>query len=147
VTRGSREARPEPGADALEAAVDRDDGAPHARAQPRTRAGEPARARGDPRRPLLHLELQHPRGRVDGGDPLRREDARAVQARAQDESVGAAAHGIDVDAANDADPRPARADDESLRPREPVLEDVAPPLEHVLPHRVPLRAGRSRQTR
>ncbi|HET7648392.1 MAG TPA: hypothetical protein VFK17_07470 [Gaiellaceae bacterium] len=141
--RGSGETRTEPCAGTLEPRVDGDDRRPHARPKPREAVTDPARRCGDPRRPILDLELEHLGGRVDRLDPLREDDALPVEARAQDERGRPAPDGVDGDAADDADPRPARTDDEALRPREPVLEDVAAPLEDVLPHVPPIPRPRA----
>jgi hypothetical protein len=162
--RGSREARAEPGRCLVEpsrgcgrsGSRDAEDGQScslDAGRQPRRRrswrpgeqrhgdppaAPEPTRKSGEARRPLLDVELEHLPGRVDRHDRGRRYDAGAVEARAEDEIGRAPAHGVDADATDHPDPRAARADEEALRIREPVLENVAPPLEDVLPHPAPL---------
>jgi hypothetical protein len=101
-------------------------------------APEPACDSGEAQRPLLDLELEHLPRRVDRQDRGRPDDAGAVEARAEDEVGRAPADGVDGDATDHPDPRPVRADEKALRVREPVLENVAPPLEDVLPHPAPL---------
>jgi hypothetical protein len=101
-------------------------------------APEPACDSGEAQRPLLDLELEHLPRRVDRHDRGRPDDAGAVEARAEDEVGRAPPDGVDSDATDHPDPRPARADEKALRVREPVLENVAPPLEDVLPHPAPL---------
>ena len=115
----------------------------HARAQP-------ARERRDPRRPrglLLDLELEEPLRRIDRRNRLREHEAPPAQERrTDDECRRAAASGIDHDVVDDAHAGAARAHDESVRVREPVLQDVAAPAEDVRPHMAPLPQLRGSET-
>jgi hypothetical protein len=77
---------------------------------------------------------------------LRRHDPRAVESGADDERRRAPARPVEHYVTHDADTGAPRADDEPLGVRQPVLEDVAPPGEDVLPHMGPFRGRAGRQT-
>ena len=84
---------------------------------------------------LFHLELEDARLRVDRLDRAREHDPPAVQEpRAENERRRLPARRIDDDAFDDADTRAVSLHAEALRSREPVLEHVAAPAEHVRPH-------------
>ena len=99
---------------------------------------EPAGERGEPgrlRRAFFHLELEEPRLRIDGLDRAREHHTAAMQeTRAEDERGGRAVRRVEHDVFDDPDARPAGSHVEAFRPREPVLENVAAPAEHVRPH-------------
>lgn len=154
------DARAEPDGGVAKAAAGGERGGAHARAQPRERGDgrrledasaraargeERPPARGEPRGPLLDLELQRSRVRVDGRDRRRLDDALSVQdRRAQDERAGAAAPRLEDDALHRPDACPPPADDEPLGVHEPVLEDVAAAPEDVVPHAAPIPRVRVR---
>jgi hypothetical protein len=90
---------------------------------------------GRARRRLLHFDLEQPRFRIDGLDRAREHDSAAVQEPGtEDERGRLAAHRVEHHAFDDADPRPVGTHAEALGIREPVLEHVAPPAEHIRPH-------------
>jgi hypothetical protein len=90
---------------------------------------------GRPRHTFLDLDLEQARLRIDRLDRAREHDAAAMQeARTEDERRRLAARRVDDDAFDDADTRPVRLHAEALGSREPVLEHVAAPAEHVRPH-------------
>jgi len=103
----------------------------HARRRPADEPREPRRLRAA----LFHLELEHTRLRIDGFDRAREHDAAPVQeARAEDERGRRAAGRVEHDIFDDADARSAGAHAEPLGSREPVLEHVTAPAEHIRPH-------------
>jgi len=104
------------------------------RRQPRSAAAdrlEPGRTR----RPFLQFELEEARLRVDGFDGAYEHDAAAVQEPRADHERGCRAAGrVEHDVLDHADSRAAGAHGEAFGSREPVLEHVAAPAEHVRPH-------------
>ena len=84
---------------------------------------------------LFDFELEQPRLRIHCLDRPREHDAAPMEkARAEDERGGLAARRIDDDVFDDADAGAVRLHAEALGSREPVLEHVATPAEHIRPH-------------
>jgi hypothetical protein len=96
-------------------------------------APEPACDSGEAQRPLLDLELEHLPRRVDRHDRGRPDDAGAVEARAEDEVGRAPADGVDGDATDHPDPRPARGRESPPRSRASTREWCSPARRRTAP--------------